>query len=334
MSEAVPDPTETSPSTAIVDRRDRGPVALAFAAGLLLAVQSRINGQLGHVTGDGILAAAMTLSVGLVTLLVIAVLRPSTRIRLIKNLPTECRAGRLRWWHLIGGIGGAMVVASQALTVPVLGVALYAVLMVAGTTSASLGVDRAGLGPGGVRPITAPRVIGAVATTLAVALAISGRLSAANFAWAAAALVLVAGLSSTLQQAVNAMVAQRTGDPLVAGVVNFVGGAAALLLAYLAEHLLGGRAWVFPPAPWSQPILWLGGPFGVIFIVTAAFAVRTLGVLLFSLLSIAGQLVGSLVSDLAVPTPGTQVGWQLVAGIVLTGVAVTYAALASRSATF
>ncbi len=57
----------------------------------------------------------------------------------------------------------------------------------------------------------------------------------------------------------------------------------------------------------------MAGLIGVIFIFTAAVVVRPLGVLLLSLLTTAGQLAGSLVADLVAPTPGTDVGWQLVA---------------------
>jgi transporter family-2 protein len=314
-------------------RVDRAAGACAFGAGIIMVIQSRINGQIGHLVGDGILAAVMTLGTGLVLLLLITALRPTTRSRLTSNLPSEYRSGRLPWWQLIGGLGGATVVASQSLTVSVLGVALFTVLLVGGTTGASLGVDRLGIGPGGVRHITFPRIVAAVVTTLAVALAISGRLGAGEFAWSAAILVLVAGVASSFQQAVNGNVAHRTGDPLVAGIVNFVGGFVVLTVIYLGQHLVGGHPWTLPPAPWSQPVLWLAGPLGVTFIVTAAFVVKSLGVLLFSLLSIAGQLAGSLVIDLVLPTSGSKIGWQLVAGVVLTAASITYAALASRRPT-
>jgi transporter family-2 protein len=306
---------------------------LAFGAGLVMVIQSRINGQLGHLLNDGILAAVMTLGSGLLILLVITALRRSTRTRLTVVLPKEFRSGGLRWWQLIGGLGGATIVASQTLTVPILGVALFTVLLVAGTTSASLMVDRRGLGPGGARPVTFARVVAAVVTTLAVALAISGRVSAGSFAWGAALLVLIAGIAGAFQQAINGVVAQRTGDSLVAGVVNFVGGFVALLVALAFEHLVERRPWTMPPAPWNDPVLWLAGPLGVAFIVTAAFVVKPLGVLLFSLLSIAGQLSGSLASDLLLPTPGSSVERQLVLAIGLAGLAVAFAALAPLRST-
>jgi transporter family-2 protein len=113
----------------------------------------------------------------------------------------------------------------------------------------------------------------------------------------------------------------------VATAVNFVVGLTALTTAFLVEHLVLSHAWSFPPPPWEQPLLWLGGPIGVIFVVSASIVVKPLGVLLFSLLNIGGQLAGSLLVDLVLPTPGTVVGWQLVSGVVLTGAAVTFAAL-------
>ena len=304
-----------------------GAVALALLVGVLVVVQSRINGELGHVVGNGLLAAVISFGSGLAILVVIVALRRSTRTRLLQGLPAELRAGRLHWWQLIGGLGGATLVASQGLTVPALGVALFTVLTVAGTTGSSLVVDRMGLGPGGPRPITTGRVLAAVGTTLAVALAVSGRFSSGSLAWGAVVLTLTAGVAVSFQQAVNGQVALRTGDPLVATSVNFVVGLAALTIAMLVSHAVTGGDWVAPPAPWTDPVLWLGGPIGICFVVTAAVVVRPLGVLLFSLLTIAGQLVGSLVSDLLFPTSGTVIGWQLVVGVLLTGVAVAVAAL-------
>ena len=141
--------------------------------------------------------------------------------------------------------------------------------------------DRAGIGPGGRRPITARRVIAAAGTVLAVGLAVSGRLSVGDLVVWALVLALVAGAMTGVQPALNGQVGAKTGEPLVATVVNFVGGTAGLALALAIEHL-AGHAWTAPPAPWSQPVLWLGGTIGVAFILAAVIVVRPLGVLLLS----------------------------------------------------
>jgi transporter family-2 protein len=166
-----------------------------------------------------------------------------------------------------------------------------------------------------------------VGTTIAVLIAVSGRFSTGSLALAAVVLTVTAGFLQTFQQAVNGQVAMRTGDPLVATFMNFLVGTTALVVALAVEHLVLQHAWISPPAPWASPVLWIGGSLGIVWIMTAARVVRPLGVLLFALLSIGGQLVGSLVLDVVVPTPGTQVGWQLLLGVALTGAAVMWAAV-------
>jgi len=304
-------------------------MALAFGVGLLVVVQARSNGELAVVVGDGLLAAVLSFATGALLLALIVAARPTTRRALTAGLPGELRAGRLRWWHLLGGLGGALLVAGQGLAVPLLGVALVTVIMVAGNTGTSLVVDRAGIGPGVPRPVTARRVVAAVGATAAVGLAVSGRLSSGDLVLWAVVLVLLAGAAVAVQPALNGQVAARTGDPLAATAVNFAVGLSALVCALLVEHLVG-HAWTAPPLPWEAPLLWLGGPVGVLFIASATIVVKPLGVLLFGLLNIAGQLTGSLVSDLVFPTSGTVVGWQLLAGVALTAASVALAATRPR----
>jgi transporter family-2 protein len=142
--------------------------------------------------------------------------------------------------------------------------------------------------------------------------------------------VVAAGVASSFQQAVNAQISVATNDPLVASFVNFVTGLLALALALAIEHGVAHHAWIMPPAPWREPVLWLGGPVGLLFIITAAYFVAPLGVLLFSLLNIAGQLVGALILDLLVPTPGTIVDANLVVGMFMTLAAVAVASYRPR----
>ena len=166
---------------------------------------------------------------GLLLLVLLILGRPQSRQHLAVDLPQAYRSGRLVWWQFLGGLGGASVVASQTVTVPLLGVALFTVALVAGMTGSSLLVDRIGLAPGGKRAITGPRVIGAVGTTVAVGLAVSGRLSEGNLAILALIAVVAAGVASSFQQAVNAQISVATRDPLVAAFVNFVAGLIALI---------------------------------------------------------------------------------------------------------
>lgn len=306
-------------------------IAVAFGVGLLVAVQSRITGQLAIEVGDGLLAAVISFGTGLVIVGTVVLLRRGPRTALLHGLPEQVRLGHLKWWHLIGGLLGASFVAAQGLAVPLMGVALFSVIAVAGSTSSSMATDVAGLGPGGRRPVTARRVAGAIGTVFAVFVAVSGRLEGGDLVVWALVLALVAGAATGVQPALNGQVAARTGEPLVATVGNFILGTIGLLVALGIEHLIG-HEWAAPPAPWQDPVLWMAGLIGVIFIFTAAVVVRPLGVLLLSLLTTAGQLAGSLVADLVAPTPGTDVGWQLVLGVVLTLAAVSLAVSRPRSA--
>ena len=62
----------------------------------------------------------------------------------------------------------------------------------------------------------------------------------------------------------------------------------------------------------------MGGSLGVFYIAFSSTIVQHLGVLTFTLFTVGGQLVGSLLLDLLLPTEGANVSWYLVTGIVMT----------------
>ncbi len=71
----------------------------------------------------------------------------------------------------------------------------------------------------------------------------------------------------------------------------------------------------FPSGPWW---IYTGGVIGVIYIAFTSTIVQHLGVLTFTLFSVGGQLVGSLLIDLYSPTDGVSISVYLVSGIVMT----------------
>ena len=298
--------------------------SLAVLVGVLAVIQARINGQLAIRVGSGFEAAAISFGFGLVLILVVIACTPSAR------------AGASR---LISSIGvttdtaaSATFVASQGLVVPSLGVALFTVAVVAGQTGNSLVADRLGVGPGGRRPVTLPRVVAALLCIVGVGIAVSGDLGDARVSIGLLLLALIAGALVAFQQGLNGRVSVAAGSPFVAAGVNFIVGTAALLtIATLVENF-DGTPFVAPPALWSEPVLWLGGPIGVAFVTVAAFAVRSLGVLLFSLLTIVGQLLGSVGVDLVVPTQGAvALSWQVLLAVVLSVVAAALAFIGARA---
>ncbi|MDW3845953.1 DMT family transporter [Micromonospora sp. BRA006-A] len=296
-------------------------VGLATASGVIVAVQSRINGELGVRLADGIAAAVVSFGVGLLILLVLVPATPGGR-RGLAALRGALRAGTLRPWQCLGGVCGAFLVATQGLTIGALGVAVFTVAVVAGQSGSSLLVDRAGIGPSGRQPVTPNRLIGAVLTVLAVLLAVGDRLGDPK-ALVLALLPLAAGVGIAWQQAVNGRVRAAAGSAMTATLVNFTVGTAALLVTLAVDLAVRGRpAGAFPSEPW----LYLGGPLGIVFIALAAALVRFTGVLLLGLATIAGQIVGAVLLDLVLPTAASHPGLATLLGAALTMVAVLVAA--------
>jgi bacterial/archaeal transporter family-2 protein len=298
---------------------------VALAAGLLIPLQGRINGALGARLDDGIAAAVVSFTTGLVLITAIALLLPKGRAGLARILPAV-RERSFPRYYVAAGAFGALFVFAQSFTVGLLGVALFTVAVVTGQTLSGLLVDRLGLGPGGKRPITSVRVLGSVLTIAAVAWAVSPRLSgAADLAALLLPLLLpvLAGFLMSFQQAMNGTATVHYGTPLAATLVNFVAGATVLWIAWAIKLAVAGAGNPLPSEWW----LYLGGPMGCVFIGVAALLVRGLGVLVTGLGMIAGQLVGSLVLDVVVPAPGTVVALPTVLGTVLTLAAIIVATL-------
>lgn len=308
---------------------------LAVGAGLAIPIQGRINGALGVHLNDGIAAAVVGFSTGLVIMILISLILPSGRAGLARILPAVRNRAFPPWYVMAGGIG-ALFVFSQSFTVGILGVALFTVAAVTGQTLSGLLVDRMGIGPAGKRAVTTMRVVGCVLTVAAVAWAVSPRLagtpdSAGMLAGGAGAETLVlplilpvlAGFLMSFQQAMNGTATVHYGTPIAATLVNFAAGTVVLWIALAIKVALFGPGNPLPAEWWY----YLGGPMGCVFIGLAALLVRSLGVLVTGLGMIAGQLLGSLGLDLLVPAPGSVVAPATVLGTLLTLAAIILATL-------
>ncbi|WP_291419450.1 DMT family transporter [Actinophytocola sp.] len=296
--------------------------ALTAVGGVALAVQGRVNGQLGHVMRDGVFAALISFGIGTVLLVAAVSITPSARAGLIR-LRTSVRGGRLRPWQCLGGACGAFLVTSQGFTVSILGVAVFTVAVVAGQVVASLAVDRAGLGPGEAQPITLPRAVGALLAVVAVVIAVSDHaaVEAGGLWWAL--LPAVAGLGLAWQTAVNGLVRVEAGNIVVPTLVNFSVGTGVLIIAALVDLAVKG----VPDAPPGEWWYYVGGLLGMVAILTAVTAVRFTGVLLLGLSSVAGQLTGAVLLDVFLPTAGGGLSTTSLIGTAITMVAVGIAAI-------
>jgi transporter family-2 protein len=295
-------------------------LALAGIGGVAIALQSYLNGQLSGDLRSVEVAAAVNNLVGLLALGVLVVAGGSLR----RAIAAWRGGARPRAWMLLGGLLGSVLVASTTAAAPKVGVALLTVAIVSGQTGGSLPVDALGFSPAGRQPVTAPRLLGVGLAIVAVTVSALG--ARGDLHLALLALLVVAGVAGAIQQAVNGRLAQATGEPAVAALVNFAVGFVALLV--LAVVVAWGDA-----VHWSAPLHdWLGGLLGAFFVFVTAAAVRTLGVLRLMLVVVAGQTAGALVIDLLAPVRGEVIGWATLAGLALTLAAVVVSGRARAAA--
>jgi transporter family-2 protein len=297
---------------------------VAAGGGLCLAVQGRLNGQLGARLHDGIAAAVFSFGTGLVLLVAMVAAMPKARAG-VRRLRAALAGHTLRWWECLGGLCGAFFVTSQGITITALGVAVFTVAVVAGQTASGLLVDRAGIGPGEPRPITPPRAVGATIAVVAVVVSVSGDFAHPSALWFAI-LPALAGIGLSWQQGVNGLVRDASENVVVPTAVNFGIGTIGLIVALGVDVVARGLPST-PPADWW---LYLGGPLGILAISSMVVAVRLIGVLLLGLCSVAGQLIGALALDLVTPAADGGLTLSSVLGVAITLVAVVVAALPSR----
>ena len=288
---------------------------LAALSGLMIALQARANGELSHRLNNGLEAALVSFGSGLIIIAVIAAFNPAIKEG-IRNLRAAVANKEIAQWKLLAGALGGSFVAIQTHIVPLIGVAIYSVASIAGQTAMSLVVDRIGLTGGGKKLISKRRVAAAVLTVLAVFVSVFDRIDAKNLSLFAVVLGCIAGAVVGVQRALNGQINEHSHQSFTTSLLNFLTGTSLLMILILGGVLIGKIELVpLPAGPWW---IYTGGVIGVIYIAFTSTIVQHLGVLTFTLFSVGGQLVGSLVIDLISPTNGVNVSAYLVTGIVMT----------------
>jgi transporter family-2 protein len=288
---------------------------LAALSGLMIALQARANGELSHRLNNGLEAALVSFGSGLIIIAVIAVFNPSIKEG-ISNLRRAVANKEIAQWKLLAGALGGGFVAIQTQIVPLIGVAIYSVASIAGQTAMSLVVDRIGLTGGGKKLISGRRVAAAVLTVLAVFVSVFDRIDAKNLSLFAVVLGCIAGAVVGVQRALNGQINEHSHQSFTTSLLNFITGTSLLVILILGGVLIGKIELVpLPAGPWW---IYTGGTIGIIYIAFTSTIVQHLGVLTFTLFSVGGQLVASLVIDLISPTNGVNVSAYLVTGIVMT----------------
>jgi transporter family-2 protein len=127
--------------------------------------------------------------------------------------------------------------------------------------------------------------------------------------------VVIGGAATALQAPTNAKMMGAVGSPVNAAFVSFAVGTAALgILAMVLQarpDMAASRA-----LPWYA---WVGGLYGAVFVVAAAWGVPRLGVATTIILMVAGQLLLSVVLDHfgAMGMPKQPISWGRIAGVLM-----------------
>lgn len=137
---------------------------LALTIGLVVPLQSAINNQLkALIGGSTTLAALVSFAVGTFALALAALLTQ-------QKWSDLAGLSQVNWWHLTGGMMGALFVFGTTLLAPRLGVVVMLALIICGQILASLLFDRFGWLGLPMRELSMPRMIGAAMVVAGVLL--------------------------------------------------------------------------------------------------------------------------------------------------------------------
>ena len=211
---------------------------LAALSGALIALQARANGELSHRLDNGLQAALVSFSSGLLIILLITPFSPHIKEG-IRNLRAAISRKEIARWKLFAGALGGSFVAIQTQIVPLIGVAIYSVASIAGQTAMSLVVDRIGLTGGGKKLISPRRVIAAVLTVLAVLVSVWDRIDANNLSMLAVAAGCIAGAVVGVQRALNGQINEHSHQSFTTSLLNFITGTSFLVILILIGIALG-----------------------------------------------------------------------------------------------
>jgi transporter family-2 protein len=106
-------------------------------------------------------------------------------------------------------------------------------------------------------------------------------------------LAFAVGAGLVIQVGMNMALSRAFGSPVAASFVNFMVGTFALGALFLMRHDLPGREQVAGVPTWA----WFGGFLGAAYVTVATLAGPRLGAMLLLALTVAGQMVASLVVD-------------------------------------
>jgi transporter family-2 protein len=301
-------------------------VLLAVAAGLVWAIQAKMNAQFSAELHDPLVSGAANFIGGSVVLLVAAAFRPRSTAAATARLRAAVSGRAISPLALLAGFVGVGIVLAQVYIVDVIGIAAFTVTLVAGSAVAAIVIDATGLGPDGKVAVTPLRLVGAAALVVAVAIVAFGNGGFAALTAAAVlglAVALLTGVLVALQTAMTGALVQASRAVVVPMLIAFLVGAVVLP----AVRVFLGPLVVPSEVSW---IFLIAGPLAIVFVATTALLAGRMSLLLLSAAVVIGQTLGAIAIDLVFPTPAGRPGWLAAIGVALAIAAVVIIALAAR----
>lgn len=280
---------------------------------MLMPVQAMITSRLAGVTDSFIFAATLSMATSFVVMVLVCLVLPSGR-RALGTVREVWRRRSVPRYFLFAGAIGSCYAFMQAFSVGTIGLAVFAVAIVAARTITSFVVDAVGFSPAGRQPVTRRRlvaaallIVGAVIASLGAGTNAQGEsVGQSEHAWAFVLLAALVGAALSFQQAMNGRSGRAYGSPVIATTVNYAVGAGAMLGATTvvaaisaARRAAGAEPSTVNALPSMPPEWWglIAGPLGILFVLTGVVLVPVLGSLLTGIGIVTGQLLGSLVLD-------------------------------------
>lgn len=128
---------------------------VCLLAGALMPLQAGVNAQLARWVGHPVTASLISFAVGTLALFAYtAATRPP--------LPPLAAMAAAPWWVWAGGLFGSVFVTAAAAFAPRLGAATFISITIAGQVLVSILLDHFGAIGFAARPVTAPRLLGAL----------------------------------------------------------------------------------------------------------------------------------------------------------------------------
>ena len=270
-------------------------LVIAFLSGALVPVQTAANSRLRSAVGFVYVSTLISFAVSTLSLVAVSLAIGAPLI------PTAAQAEATPWWLWTGGIIALGTITANILLFKAIGQLQAMVFPVFGQLAFSLAIDHFGLFGSRVIPITSLRLLGMGVVVAGVFLiAVLPNMGRWKSGTAGGILVqtswqtlgIVAGMLMASIGAIYARLGIALGSPLQATTVSFVIATTAIVLFCAATGNIRAVGGAFRrDRPWW---MWMGGIIGAAAVFVNSWCIPVVGVGLFSVALLLGQMVESL----------------------------------------